>query len=267
MKRPRRVAIAIEYDGSEFVGWQRQRSGRSVQAEVEAALSRVADESIAVVAAGRTDSGVHARVQVAHFDTTRTRASHHWVLGANRYLPGDVAVHWARAVPGSFHARFSAVARCYRYSIREGRVRPVLERKRCGWVTGRLDLAAMRAGAAWLRGEHDFSAFRAAGCEARSPWRNVTRLALWRAAGALRVEVEANSFLQHMVRNIVGSLTLVGRGKKPPEWMAQVLAGRDRRRAGPAAPPHGLELVAVRYPEGVGLPARRARGLLESVQD
>lgn len=220
-----------------------------------------------MVTAGRTDAGVHALMQVAHFDTTKARAEHHWVLGANRHLPGDIALHWARGVADEFHARFSAVARCYRYGIRESRTRPVLQRKRCAWVTARLDLDAMREGAKYLEGEQDFSAFRAAGCQARSPTRTLSRIELWRDSGMLFVEVEANAFLQHMVRNMVGSLILVGRGRKQPAWMGEVLAGRDRRRAGPAAPPQGLTLVGIAYPERFGLPGQKPLLSSEFTQD
>lgn len=254
-RAPRRVAIGIEYDGSDFVGWQRQARGRSVQAQIERALSRVAAEPISVVTAGRTDAGVHALMQVAHFESAGRRTELNWVLGANRYLPADVALHWAKRVPQTFHARFSATARCYRYRIHQSRIRPVLERRRCAWLTEQLDLDAMRAGAEWLVGEHDFSAFRAAGCQAHSPWRELKRLELWRKAGDLFLEVEANAFLQHMVRNLVGSLVLVGRAREHPDWIRNVLATRDRRRAGPAAPARGLVLVGVTYPAHFDVPA------------
>lgn len=248
------MAVGIEYDGSNFVGWQRQKDGRSVQAEVEHALTKIAAENIAVVTAGRTDAGVHARMQVAHFECGVSRSALNWILGSNRHLPADIALHWAKEVPPAFHARFSAIARCYRYRIHEGRIRPVLERNRCAWITQRLDLEAMRQGAAWLMGEHDFSAFRAAGCQAKSPWREIKRVELWREAGELYLEIEANAFLQHMVRNIAGSLVWVGKGRKQPVWVRDVLAGQDRRRAGPAAPPQGLTLVGVTYPPHFDMP-------------
>lgn len=251
---PCRIAAGLVYDGTDFLGWQRQREGRSVQSEVERALAKVAAAPIAVTAAGRTDAGVHATAQVVHFDTASSRSERNWMLGANRHLPPDVAIRWVKAVPEDFHARYGAVARCYRYLIYENVVRPVLDRRRCAWVHERLDLAAMREAAEPLVGEHDFGAFRAAGCQARSPRRRLTRLELWREAGLLRVEVEANAFLQHMVRNIVGSLILVGRGRKHPAWIGEVLAGRDRRRAGPAAPARGLTLVGIRYPARFELP-------------
>jgi tRNA pseudouridine38-40 synthase len=237
------------------VGWQRQKDGRSVQAELERALTKVANEAISVVTAGRTDAGVHARMQVAHFESAASRGALNWVLGANRHLPADIALHWAQAVPPAFHARFSALARCYRYRIHESRIRPVLERERCAWVTQRLDLEAMRQGAAWLVGEHDFSAFRAAGCQAKSPWREIKRIELWREAHALHLEVEANAFLQHMVRNLAGSLVWVGKGRNQPDWMRDVLAGQDRRHAGPAAPARGLTLIGVRYPSHFDIPS------------
>ncbi len=249
-----RIAIGIAYDGTDFAGWQRQNRERSVQDEVDKALAKIAAAPVAVTVAGRTDAGVHADAQVAHFDALCPRSERSWVLGANRHLPADVALLWARPVPEDFHARFRAVARVYRYLVRESAVRPVLDRRRCAWIRERLDLSAMQTAAAVLVGEHDFSAFRAAGCQARSPWREVKRIELWRAGGLLQIEVEANAFLQHMVRNIVGSLILVGRGRRRPVWMAEVLAEGDRRRAGPAAPARGLSLIGVRYPERFGLP-------------
>jgi tRNA pseudouridine38-40 synthase len=252
--KQRRLAVGLVYDGTDFVGWQRQSEGRSVQGEAQTALAKVAAVPVSLTGAGRTDAGVHASGQVAHFDTVSRRSERDWVLGANRHLPADVALAWAREMPADFHARFNAVARHYRYAIREGVVRPVLARERCAWVRQSLDLPAMKAAGTALVGEHDFSAFRAAGCQARSPRREVLRLELAREGGFLRVEVEANAFLHHMVRNIVGSLLLVGRGRKPPEWIADVLAGRDRRRAGPTAPAHGLTLVAVSYPKRFDLP-------------
>ncbi|MGH8161880.1 MAG: tRNA pseudouridine(38-40) synthase TruA [Gammaproteobacteria bacterium] len=250
-----RIAIGIAYDGTNFAGWQRQSDERSVQDEVDKALTKVAAAPVAVTAAGRTDAGVHASGQVAHFEASRARTERNWVLGANRHLPADVALFWARSVSEDFHARFRAVARVYRYSIRESAVRPVLDRDRCAWVRERLELAAMQTASVALVGEHDFSAFRAAGCQARSPWRHVKRIDWWRERGLLMVEVEADAFLQHMVRNIVGSLILVGRGRQPPAWIGEVLAGGDRRRAGPAAPARGLSLIAVKYPERFGLPS------------
>ncbi|MGH8274609.1 MAG: tRNA pseudouridine(38-40) synthase TruA [Gammaproteobacteria bacterium] len=262
-----RIAAGVVYDGTDFIGWQSQREGRSVQGEVERALTRVAAAPVAVTAAGRTDAGVHASAQVVHFDTASERSERNWVLGANRHLPPDVAVRWARVVPEGFHARFSAVARAYRYLIYESVVRPVLDRRRCAWVHERLDLAAMQKAAEPLLGEHDFSAFRAAGCQAHSPLRRLDRFELRHEGGILRVEVEANAFLQHMVRNIAGSLILVGRGRKPPAWIGEVLAGRDRRRAGPAAPARGLTLMGIRYPAGFSLPGDYEVSLPDSMQE
>lgn len=251
------MAAGLSYDGGGFVGWQRQAEGRSVQEEVERALGLVADDEVAVVAAGRTDAGVHAAGQVVHFDTGSLRPSRGWILGANRHLPPDVALRWAREVPEEFHARFSAWERRYCYRIRENTTRPVLGRAYCAWVHETLDLAAMQEAAALLEGEHDFSAFRAAECQAHSPVRNLRRLAVLRREGMLRIEAEADAFLYHMVRNIVGSLVRVGRGRERPEWVGEVLAGRDRRRAGPTAPARGLTLVGVDYPERFGLPTSK----------
>ncbi|MGH8271620.1 MAG: tRNA pseudouridine(38-40) synthase TruA [Gammaproteobacteria bacterium] len=250
-----RIAVGLAYDGGGFVGWQHQIEGRSVQDEVERALAIVADEPVSVTAAGRTDAGVHAAAQVVHFDTASSRSVRNWVLGANRHLPADVALRWACEVPEDFHARFSASARRYCYFIRESATRPVLDRSRCAWVHETLDLVAMQQAAAFLVGEHDFSAFRAAGCQAHTPQRDLRRLEVRRADGLLRVEAEANAFLQHMVRNIVGSLVRVGRGKVEPAWMHEVLVSRDRRRAGAAAPACGLVLAGIEYPVRFALPA------------
>lgn len=250
-----RIAIGIEYDGTHFVGWQRQAQGRSVQRTVEAALEAVAADSVELVCAGRTDAGVHSSAQVAHFDTERVRGPRNWTLGANANLPDDVTVLWACGVPEDFHARYSAGSRTYAYSICERASRPALLRRRAAWVRETLDLDAMREAAGHLVGKHDFSAFRSAECQARSPIRSVRRLALERRDGLVCVTVEANAFLHHMVRNIVGSLIEVGRRRKETEWIRTVLASRDRRLAGPTAPAHGLVLAAIEYPSGFGLPA------------
>ena len=250
----RRIALGLEYDGTDFVGWQLQRDGRSVQGALEAAVSAVADEKIGVTGAGRTDAGVHARQQVAHFDTSARRTTRQWLLGINSNLPEDVALLWVRRVDPHFHARRSATARCYRYLILERDTRSALLRHRCWWRREMLDAAAMTAAAGSLLGERDFSAFRAAGCQSRTPMRRLMSVGVYRSDGVLNVEFTANAFLHHMVRNLVGVLVEIGRGAAPPSWAADVLAGRDRTRAGVTAPAQGLTLVNVTYPRRYDLP-------------
>lgn len=251
----RRWALGIEYDGSDFVGWQRQNTGRSVQAELEAALAAVATGPIATCCAGRTDAGVHALGQVVHFDSAARRDPHNWLLGTNARLPSDVAVRWVREVPPAFHARYSAAERRYRYLVIEGAARPALHRRRAAWVRRPLEVAPMSEASRLLLGEHDFSAFRAAGCQARSPVRTIFALEVFRCAGFLCFEVAANAFLHHMVRNIVGSLLVIGRGEERSGWLGEILRRGDRRLAGPTAPARGLVLTGVRYPSRFGLPA------------
>ena len=249
-----RVAVGLEYDGTDFVGWQSQRTGRSVQGALEAAVSAVADERTGVTGAGRTDSGVHARCQVAHFDSHARRTPRQWLLGINSNLPEDVAARWVQPVGSDFHARRSATARRYRYRIVERETRPALLRRRSWWRRGALDCAAMTAAACLLLGERDFSSFRASGCQSNTPMRRLTAVAAHRTDGLLRLEFEANAFLQHMVRNLVGVLVEIGRGRAPPVWAAEVLAARDRAKGGVTAPAQGLALVGVRYPSRFGLP-------------
>jgi tRNA pseudouridine38-40 synthase len=210
---------------------------------------------VELVCAGRTDRGVHASGQVVHFDTTATRAEHNWILGCNANLPGDVRVHWCRRVPDIFHARFGALARRYSYVILEGRVRSALWRYRTSWTTGRLDVEAMSAAGAGLVGRHDFSSFRAAGCQARQPVREVLHLEVTRRGRFVVLEVSANAFLHHMVRNFAGVLLAVGTGERPGRWVEEVLRARDRRRGGGTAPAQGLYLTSVTYPERFGLSA------------
>ena len=252
-----RIALGIEYDGTAYNGWQRQRVGHGVQEPLEAAVSRVADEAVEVVCAGRTDTGVHASGQVAHFDTSSQRSERSWVLGANTNLPDDVCVTWAKAVGESFHARFTATSRTYHYLILNRLQRSALYHRRAWWVYEDLDLAAMQSAAESLIGEHDFSAFRAAGCQAAHATREIRSLTLERRDEFILLEVTANAFLQHMVRNITGTLVEIGRGDRPAAWAGDVLASRDRTAGGIAAPPHGLTLVAVEYPPEYQLPAIR----------
>ncbi len=246
-----RIAVGIEYDGTAYSGWQRQRSGVGIQQRVEDAVAAVADERVDVVCAGRTDAGVHASGQVAHFDTSAERSERGWLLGVNSNLPDDINLTWVRPVADDFHARFSATARSYRYRILNRLVRSALERHRAWWVHQSLDADAMHEAAQALIGEHDFSAFRAAGCQASTARREVTAISVVRNGDWLTLDVTANAFLQHMVRNITGTLVRIGAGEEPVAWAGDVLAGRDRTRGGMAAPPHGLTLVRVTYPDNV----------------
>jgi tRNA pseudouridine38-40 synthase len=249
-----RLALGIEYDGTDFLGWQRLSHGRSVQAAVESALSFVAAHPVEVTCAGRTDAGVHARCQVVHFDSASERSERAWTLGANSRLPSGVAVLWARRVADDFHARYGARARRYRYRILNRPIRPALSARYVTWERASLDIDAMRTAAAALIGEHDFTSFRSVACQARSASRCVREIVLSQHADEVAIEIEANAFLHHMVRNIVGSLLPIGRGERPPSWLAQLLEGRDRSKAGPTAPSSGLTFLGPRYPAEWELP-------------
>jgi len=251
-----RIAIGVEYDGSAYSGWQQQSHARSVQGELQKALGRVADRDVHLTAAGRTDAGVHALMQVAHFDTSAQREDQAWVLGGTAVSPADVSVLWARRVPETFHARFSALSRSYCYRIVQRPVRPALDRLRACWLRRPLDVDAMHEAAQALVGEHDFSAFRAAECQSATPVRRLTAIAVRREPPAcVEVAVTANAFLHHMVRIIVGTLIVVGSSSQPPRWVAEVLESRDRRRAGATAPAQGLYFAGVEYPADLGLPS------------
>ncbi len=252
-----RIAIGIEYDGTRFAGWQRQAEAPSIQAEVERALSSVADHPVEVTCGGRTDAGVHALGQVAHFDTRALREPRGWTLGANTLLPADIAVLWATPVAAEFHARYTARSRHYRYVILNRASRPALARHRACWIHRPLDADAMHEAAQCLRGEHDFSAFRASECQSRTPVRRLERVAVRRDGDCVLLDVTANAFLHHMVRNIAGTLIAVGQGDSSVTSVAAVLASRDRRAAGITAPAAGLYLVAIDYPPEAGLPASR----------
>ena len=226
-----------------------------VQSVVEAALSSVADHPVEVTAAGRTDAGVHASMQVVHFDTQATRTERAWVLGATTNLPAQVSALWAREVPEAFHARYSAIARTYRYVILNRTARPALAADRVCWVRDPLDEVRMRAAATHLIGEHDFSSFRAAECQARTPMRNMHEIGIVRTGEHIVLTVRANAFLHHMVRNIAGVLIASGSGERSTDWTAEVLAARDRTQAGVTAPPGGLYLAGIRYTPSLGLPS------------
>jgi tRNA pseudouridine38-40 synthase len=249
-----RLAAGVEYDGSGFFGWQRQRQSPTVQACLEDALARVADHPLQVHCAGRTDTGVHARCQVVHFDTGADRTERSWVLGSNSSLPDGISVLWVRQVPDDFHARFSARRRRYCYHILNRWVRPAIDQRRAAWIRHPLDAAAMDEAAALLLGEHDFSSFRAVGCQGRSPVRTVHATRVIRQGAWLFFDIEANAFLYHMVRNIVGSLLAVGRGQHSPGWIGELLRVRDRSVAGVTAPAQGLYFIAPSYPDFPELP-------------
>ncbi len=253
-----RYAAGLEYDGRAYSGWQYQPGLDTVQDQAQRALARVADSPVECTCAGRTDAGVHASGQVLHFDSDAARSERAWRLGANTYLPDDISVLWVREVPEQFHARFSATARSYRYVVLNRDSRPALATGRATWERRPLDAALMHDSAQVLVGEHDFSAFRAIECQSKSPVRRVERVAVTRNCEWLHLDITANAFLHHMVRNVAGLLMSVGHGESPPERVAQVLASRDRRTSAATAPPDGLYLVAVRYPAEFGLPSQSA---------
>jgi tRNA pseudouridine38-40 synthase len=249
-----RIAVGVEYDGSSFSGWQQQAEVPSVQQALQAALSAVCDHPVAITGAGRTDAGVHARGQVAHFDSAAERTGRSLLMGANSNLPRGVALRWVRFVPAHFHARYSAQARTYRYCILNRPTRPALADGRVSWVHQPLAVEPMIEAARMLIGTHDFSAFRAAECQAQSAVRDLMRLQVQRNGEFVLLEVTANAFLHHMVRNIAGMLIHVGRGEAPPRIAGELLAGRDRRVAPATASAAGLYLWQVHYPEVFGLP-------------
>lgn len=249
-----RFALSLEYDGSRFLGWQTQPGGGTVQDALQLALAGIAGEPVQVTCAGRTDRGVHARMQVVHFDSGTARPLSAWVRGTNALLPEAVAVQWAGEMPGDFHARYAAHARTYRYVLVNRAVRPALAARYAGWCHAPLDVAAMRAAARLLVGEHDFSAFRSSECQARSPVRTLHALDIVADGDRVEFVLRANAFLHHMVRNLVGLLVYVGRGKHPPAWAGEVLASRDRARAAPTFAAEGLYLERVHYEPRWGIP-------------
>lgn len=251
-----RIALGVEYDGTPYAGWQSQREGvETVQLYVEKALSRVANHFVRVHCAGRTDTGVHGTGQVVHFDTTSVRDMRSWVFGANANLPKSIAITWAKEVADDFHARFSAVRRRYRYIIYCRSVRPTFMAYRVTWSFRDLDVERMAEAAAFLVGEHDFSSYRALGCQAKSPVRTLYELKVTRQGDFIFLDLEANGFLHHMVRNISGVLMAIGAGEQPVQWAQEVLNHRDRTLGGVTAPSHGLYLVGVTYPDHFQLPA------------
>ena len=250
-----RFAIGLEYDGGLFHGWQSQADGSGVQDALESALGAVAGHPISAVAAGRTDAGVHATLQVAHFDSAAERPDDAWIRGVNSLLPEAIAVRWALRVPDDFHARFAATGRHYTYLLLDRPVRPALLRTRVGWYHRPLAVEAMRKAAEPLLGKHDFSAFRAAECQAKSPVRTLHEIGIERDGERIEFTLRANAWLQHMVRNIVGALVYVGSARQPASWLGELLAGRDRARAAPTFSAAGLYLTGVDYPPRWNLPA------------
>ena len=249
-----RIALGVEYAGDAFLGWQSQAHGRTVQDVLEAALGQVAGEALRLHCAGRTDAGVHASAQVVHFDTATQRPLSAWVRGANALLPAAAVVRWAVEVDERFHARYLAYERRYRYVLFNSPTRPALLAGRVGWYHAPLDEGRMAEAVQCLLGEHDFSAFRAAGCQARTPVRRMNEAAVRRDGRFLVFDFRADGFLHHMVRNLVGALVYVGKGRYPPGWMAEALQSCDRSRAAMTFTPDGLYLAGVEYPSHWPLP-------------
>ena len=249
-----KVALCIEYDGHNYHGWQRQSHAPSVQQKLEEVLTKIADEPIQVFCAGRTDTGVHATGQVVHFELTNERPLKAWTMGANTQLPDDIGVRWAKTVNDDFHARFSATARRYRYIIANTSTRPAIGRGNLTWCRAQLDVNAMNDACQYFPGEQDFAAFQAASCQSNTSFRNIHHLFVERIGQYVVIDIKANAFLHHMVRNIAGSLIEIGRHNQPADWAKALLAGKDRTQAAPTASPNGLYLVDVEYPDVFDLP-------------
>jgi tRNA pseudouridine38-40 synthase len=255
-----RLALGITYNGQAYDGWQSQPSGRTVQDHLEKALARfcATDQPVSTLCAGRTDAGVHGLMQVVHFDTALDREPFSWVRGTNTFLPPDIAVQWAQPVPDAFHARASATARRYAYVLLESPVRPSVESGRVGWVFRPLDADAMQSAAGLLLGEHDFTSFRASACQAKTPVKTMRRIAIERRGPYWTFEFEADAFLHHMIRNIMGCLVVIGQGLQPPAWLGAVLQARSRDAAAPTFSPDGLYFLGPVYDESWNLPRRTA---------
>ena len=248
-----RIALMVEYDGGRFHGWQAQTGLHTVQQVLEQALSRVADRDVSVICAGRTDTGVHATNQIIHFDCESERTIRAWIHGANSFLPKDVSVKWGREMSEQFHARYSALSRSYRYVIYNAPIRPALLRGNVTWQYRQLDHRLMHEAGQFLLGEQDFTSFRALECQSKTPMRNIHSLKVCRQGDFITIDITANAFLHHMVRNITGVLIAVGSGKKPVQWVSEVLLAKDRRLGAETAPPYGLYLVGVAYPPEFGV--------------
>lgn len=255
-----RIVAGIEYDGSAYHGWQTQQAPplNTLQTQCEQALSKVANHPISVICAGRTDKGVHALSQVIHFDTTAIRQMHAWVAGGNHYLPSDMRLLWAKPIADSFHARYTALSRRYQYILYNDPIRPALFRNQVSWHPVPLNVEKMREGAQFLIGEHDFSAFRGADCQAKTTLRRVDYLDLTKEGNFIKLDIQANAFLHHMVRNIVGVLLAIGQGQREPGWAREVLLSRQRSLGGVTAPPEGLYLMQVDYPLEWEIPTLQA---------
>ncbi|UDG79413.1 tRNA pseudouridine synthase A [Candidatus Ecksteinia adelgidicola] len=249
-----KIALGIEYDGSNYCGWQRQKKTVSIQSCLEHALTKIANTPLTVACAARTDSGVHATGQVVHFVTNVQHNKNAWIMGVNNYLPSNIAVSWVRFVTDDFHARFSAISRCYRYIIYNNRYRPAILKQGITHFYHPLDANRMHDAAQVLLGEHNFTSFRAARCQSCTPWRNIKYINIIRRGKYIIIDIKANSFLYHMVRNIVGSLTKIGTGKKDKNWLAELLILKNRKLAAATAPPEGLYLVSIDYPKYFFLP-------------
>ena len=251
-----RIALGVSYDGRAYQGWQSQSSGLTVQDKLEKALGTFTAQRVSTLCAGRTDAGVHALMQVVNFDTDRERDTHSWTRGTNANLPRDIAVQWALQTTDAFHCRACATSRRYAYVLLESPVRPSVEAGRVGWSFRPLDEAAIQQAANYLLGEHDFTSFRAAQCQALSPVKNMLAITVHRRGAYWRIEFEANAFLHHMIRNIMGCLVTIGQGKKPADWLLDVLAARDRKVAAPTFSPDGLYFLGPRYDAHWGIPDR-----------
>lgn len=249
-----KIALGIEYCGSRYCGWQRQSHSPSVQENLEVVLSKIADEPISVFCAGRTDTGVHATGQVVHFECSNERPNKAWVLGANTQLSDDIAVRWAHQVSADFHARFSATARRYRYIIANTPAKPAILNSGLTWIRQKLNESSMSEACRYFLGEQDFSAFQAASCQSPTAMRNVHHITVKRHGDFVVIDIKANAFLHHMVRNIAGSLIEIGRGNQPHNWIEALLSSKDRSLAAATASPNGLYLVDVDYPSHYGLP-------------
>jgi tRNA pseudouridine38-40 synthase len=251
-----RLALGVSYNGQAYQGWQSQLSRQTAQDQLELALGKFTGQRVSTLCAGRTDAGVHGLMQVVHFDTPLERAASSWVRGTNAFLPRDMAVEWAQVMPQEFHCRASALSRRYAYIVMESPVRPSLDAGRVGWSFRALDLLAMQAAALHLLGEHDFTSFRASACQALSPVKTLQRVDISQRGAYWRFEFEANAFLHHMIRNIMGCLIAVGYHKYPPDWVKDVLLARDRDAAAPTYSPNGLYFLGPRYAAHWGLPER-----------
>lgn len=254
-----RIALGVEYEGTNYHGWQIQKNGISIQEMLECALSKVANQKIVVIGSGRTDAGVHALGQVAHFDTTVSRSQEAWIVGTNTFLPKDIRVQWIKEVPSTFNARRSAIARSYRYVIYCHPVSPGLHRHGVTWLYHSLDIESMSKAARFFIGEHDFSSFRASGCQAKTPHRRIISMTVKKSGHCVFIDVVGNAFLHHMVRNFAGVLIAIGRSQKPVDWALEVLLAKDRRYAGITAPALGLYLMHIQYQDDFELPNFEAR--------